>query len=219
MVAAGSLVTPNTTVPTGEIWAGNPAKKLRELDAEEAEFILQSAVNYSALARIHAAENAKTHEEVTVSHPSGRDMPQNADVLAAPYMPVLDQHRAVPAKSTLYCLNAFSHGSNTACLFAYAYIQKCTSMQHNSGPEFRVLAGCIGCIHDELRHMLEPGSLPSHTANDTEMLQHASNKDFALQIDKEAREDRLQRDPDYDSHLGIERDPITREITHVAEST
>ena len=66
MVAAGSLVTPNTIVPTGEIWAGNPAKKLRALDAEEADFILQSAVNYSALARIHAAENAKTHEEITV---------------------------------------------------------------------------------------------------------------------------------------------------------
>lgn len=42
---------------------------------------------------------------------------------------------------------------------------------------------------------------------------------FALQADKDAREDRLQRDPDYDSHLGIERDPITREITHVAAST
>lgn len=67
MVAAGSLVAPNTTVPTGEIWAGNPAKKLRELDAEEAEFILQSAVNYSALARIHAAENAKTTDEIEVS--------------------------------------------------------------------------------------------------------------------------------------------------------
>ena len=42
---------------------------------------------------------------------------------------------------------------------------------------------------------------------------------LALQADKDAREDRLQRDPDYDSHLGIERDPITREITHVAAST
>lgn len=67
MVAAGSLVAPNTTVPTGEIWAGNPAKKLRDLDAEEAEFIMQSAVNYTALARIHAAENAKTPEEIQVS--------------------------------------------------------------------------------------------------------------------------------------------------------
>lgn len=40
-----------------------------------------------------------------------------------------------------------------------------------------------------------------------------------VQADKEAREDRAQRDPDYDSHLGIERDPVTREITHVAAST
>ncbi len=42
---------------------------------------------------------------------------------------------------------------------------------------------------------------------------------MSLQIDKDAREDRLERDPDYDSHLGIERDPVTREITHVAAST
>jgi hypothetical protein len=40
-----------------------------------------------------------------------------------------------------------------------------------------------------------------------------------MQIDKDAREDRLERDPDYDSHLGIERDPVTREITHAAAST
>ena len=42
---------------------------------------------------------------------------------------------------------------------------------------------------------------------------------MAAQIDKDAREDRLERDPDYDSHLGIERDPITREIKHIAAST
>ena len=27
------------------------------------------------------------------------------------------------------------------------------------------------------------------------------------------------RDPDYDAHLGVERDPITREITRTAGST
>lgn len=103
IVAAGSLVAPGTTVPSGEVWAGNPARMLRKLDPEEATFIAQSADNYSALATIHAAENAKTFEEV----------------------------------------------------------------EH----------------------------------------------------DKDLREDRAMRDPDYDSHLGIERDPVTREIVNVAAST
>lgn len=45
------------------------------------------------------------------------------------------------------------------------------------------------------------------------------NPQLFMQADKDAREDRANRDPDYDSHLGIERDPVTREITHVAAST
>lgn len=40
-----------------------------------------------------------------------------------------------------------------------------------------------------------------------------------IEMDKARREDRLQRDPDYDGHLGVERDPVSREIIKVAEST
>lgn len=40
-----------------------------------------------------------------------------------------------------------------------------------------------------------------------------------IEVDKARREDRLVREPDYDQHLGLERDPITREITAVAQST
>ena len=47
MVAAGSLVTPNKTIPKGEIWAGNPAKFFRKLTQQEANFIMISANNYS----------------------------------------------------------------------------------------------------------------------------------------------------------------------------
>ena len=67
IVAAGALVTPGTTVPTGQIWAGRPAKLLREMAEGEAAFIEQSAINYSALADIHADENAKTTEEIQVT--------------------------------------------------------------------------------------------------------------------------------------------------------
>ena len=65
-MAAGATLTPKKVVPTGEIWAGNPAKFLRELDEEEASFILQSANNYTALAAVHAAENSKSFYEIEV---------------------------------------------------------------------------------------------------------------------------------------------------------
>ncbi|PIA55796.1 hypothetical protein AQUCO_00700250v1 [Aquilegia coerulea] len=64
MVAAGALVRQNTRIPFGEVWAGNPAKFLRKLTEEEIKFISQSATNYSNLAQVHAAENAKTFDEI-----------------------------------------------------------------------------------------------------------------------------------------------------------
>ncbi|KAK2392547.1 Gamma carbonic anhydrase 2, mitochondrial [Trifolium repens] len=64
MVAAGSLVRQNTKIPSGEVWAGNPAKFLRKLTDEEIAFISQSATNYTNLAQVHAAENAKSYEEI-----------------------------------------------------------------------------------------------------------------------------------------------------------
>jgi carbonic anhydrase/acetyltransferase-like protein (isoleucine patch superfamily) len=45
-VAGGAVVNPKKEVPTGEIWAGNPAKHLRPLTADELNFILKSAANY-----------------------------------------------------------------------------------------------------------------------------------------------------------------------------
>ncbi len=46
MVAAGAVVTYRKIVPAGEIWAGNPAKLLREMKQAEKDFIMQSAQNY-----------------------------------------------------------------------------------------------------------------------------------------------------------------------------
>jgi carbonic anhydrase/acetyltransferase-like protein (isoleucine patch superfamily) len=45
-VAAGALVTERKRIPSGEIWAGNPAKFFRKLTAEESAFIGVSAENY-----------------------------------------------------------------------------------------------------------------------------------------------------------------------------
>ncbi|KAG5065193.1 hypothetical protein AAZX31_04G030400 [Glycine max] len=64
MVAAGALVRQNTRIPSGEVWAGNPAKFLRKLTDEEIAFISQSATNYTNLAQVHAAENSKSFDEI-----------------------------------------------------------------------------------------------------------------------------------------------------------
>ncbi|KAL3514666.1 hypothetical protein ACH5RR_027383 [Cinchona calisaya] len=64
MVAAGALVRQNTRVPSGEVGGGNPAKFLRKLSNEEMAFISQSAANYCNLAQVHAAEDAKSFDEI-----------------------------------------------------------------------------------------------------------------------------------------------------------
>ncbi|KAJ1441775.1 hypothetical protein B484DRAFT_427032 [Ochromonadaceae sp. CCMP2298] len=73
-VAAGVFVAPNATVvgavtlgadvsvgsravvPSGEMWAGNPAKKVREVRAEELAHFTKSAEHYVTLSKEHAAE-------------------------------------------------------------------------------------------------------------------------------------------------------------------
>jgi len=46
MLAAGALLTPNKRIPSGQIWAGNPAKYFKDLSEKELEFFPQSAANY-----------------------------------------------------------------------------------------------------------------------------------------------------------------------------
>lgn len=53
MVAAGAVVQPGSVVPSSEVWAGNPAKCLRELKPEEVKFLPQSASLYTDLAKQH----------------------------------------------------------------------------------------------------------------------------------------------------------------------
>jgi carbonic anhydrase/acetyltransferase-like protein (isoleucine patch superfamily) len=49
MLAAGALLTPKKRVIRGELWAGNPAKKMREMTEAEKAFLPQSAKNYVEL--------------------------------------------------------------------------------------------------------------------------------------------------------------------------
>ena len=53
MVAAGAMVTPGKRVPTGELWAGRPAKKMRDLTAEERASLQKSADRYIEFGRAY----------------------------------------------------------------------------------------------------------------------------------------------------------------------
>lgn len=54
-IAAGALVTPNKRVPTGQMWAGNPAKYFRDLKPEEVAYIPESARHYVELSKEYKA--------------------------------------------------------------------------------------------------------------------------------------------------------------------
>ena len=56
MVAAGALVSPDKRVKATELWAGTPARKVRELSAEELAFIPYSAAHYARLAATYISE-------------------------------------------------------------------------------------------------------------------------------------------------------------------
>eukprot|EP00210_Caulerpa_lentillifera_P002482 g2379.t1 len=73
IVAAGSLVPPRTVIETGQIWAGSPAKLLRQLTAEEITFITSSASSYADLAALHLEENSKTFDQIVFEKKMRKD--------------------------------------------------------------------------------------------------------------------------------------------------
>ncbi|ETN10960.1 hypothetical protein F442_06954 [Phytophthora nicotianae P10297] len=63
IITAGSIVTKGKQVPSGQLWSGVPARYLRDLTAEETQFMQQCSAEYTQLAEQHAEECAKTFEE------------------------------------------------------------------------------------------------------------------------------------------------------------
>ncbi|MBP2229001.1 carbonic anhydrase/acetyltransferase-like protein (isoleucine patch superfamily) [Azospirillum agricola] len=53
MVAAGAVVTPRKRVGRGQLWAGSPAKMLREVTPAEIEFMAFDVRHYAGLARTY----------------------------------------------------------------------------------------------------------------------------------------------------------------------
>ena len=57
MVAAGALVTSGKRVPKHQLWAGSPARYMRDLTAKEVEFLRFSADRYTQLSRTYLKDD------------------------------------------------------------------------------------------------------------------------------------------------------------------
>ncbi|HKU95186.1 MAG TPA: gamma carbonic anhydrase family protein [Vineibacter sp.] len=53
MVAAGALVPPGKIVKAGELWAGNPAQKMRDIGEKDLQVFKWSALHYMELAKAY----------------------------------------------------------------------------------------------------------------------------------------------------------------------
>ena len=54
MLAAGAMLTQGKRIPAGQLWAGRPAKYVRDLRADDLERMREGIAHYAALARRHA---------------------------------------------------------------------------------------------------------------------------------------------------------------------
>ena len=54
MLAAGAMLTPGKRIPSGQLWAGRPAKYVRDLSPQELEGQRAGVAHYVALAKAHA---------------------------------------------------------------------------------------------------------------------------------------------------------------------
>ncbi len=69
MLAAGALLTPGKHIPSGEIWAGRPARKMRDLSPEDISNNRRIARHYVEVGRAHRLGAAGGPFEDMHSHP------------------------------------------------------------------------------------------------------------------------------------------------------
>lgn len=56
IIGAGALVTPGKVIPSGQLWAGRPAKYVRDLTDQDFEMLKVSAAKYVELAQEYRAK-------------------------------------------------------------------------------------------------------------------------------------------------------------------
>jgi gamma-carbonic anhydrase len=54
MLAAGALLSPGKAIPSGQLWAGRPAKYVRDLSEADIAGMRMGVAHYVALAKMHA---------------------------------------------------------------------------------------------------------------------------------------------------------------------
>ena len=59
MLAAGGMLTPGKRIPSGQMWAGRPARYFRDLSADDLEAQRAGVASYVALGRAHRAALAE----------------------------------------------------------------------------------------------------------------------------------------------------------------
>jgi carbonic anhydrase/acetyltransferase-like protein (isoleucine patch superfamily) len=62
MLAAGALLTQGKRIPSGQLWAGRPAKYVRDLNEADLAGMALGVAHYVALAKLHAAALAAGKE-------------------------------------------------------------------------------------------------------------------------------------------------------------
>ena len=72
-IAPGSVVTPRKTVGSGEVWAGVPVRKIRDLTAEERKEIQQMCEDALKSAFNHFTETSKNYEQVMIDAADAED--------------------------------------------------------------------------------------------------------------------------------------------------
>jgi carbonic anhydrase/acetyltransferase-like protein (isoleucine patch superfamily) len=59
MLAAGAMLTQGKRIPSGQLWAGRPAKYVRDLSEADLQGMRLGVAHYVALAKLHAAAAEK----------------------------------------------------------------------------------------------------------------------------------------------------------------
>lgn len=78
-IESGSIVTPGTKVPDGEVWSGSPAKSVRKVTKEDIEYIQGHSTEMSSLALLHAGENEKDYKTLAKDEEDYEDKMYRAD--------------------------------------------------------------------------------------------------------------------------------------------
>ena len=64
VVSAGAVVPEGVTVPSGQIFAGAPARYLRDLTQEEKHLMAEHKMEMQQLAQVYSEETEKSFREV-----------------------------------------------------------------------------------------------------------------------------------------------------------